>query len=133
MAGATRVLVVDDLPDVRFSFLFMLQALGYDVAEAASGDEALAMISREKIDVVLADLYMPGMDGATLARAIRELPTPRPFIIAMSGALPAGAERSARAAEELAADVVLRKPITRDRLLDAIRSLGSLRRSSDNR
>ena len=133
MTGATKVLVVDDLPDVRFSFLFMLQALGYDVAEAASGNEALAMLARQKIDVVLADLYMPGMDGATLARAIRALPPPRPFVIAMSGALPVGAEKSARTADELGADIVLRKPVTRDRLLEAIRSLGSLRGPGERR
>jgi two-component system, NarL family, sensor histidine kinase EvgS len=112
----TRVLVVDDLPDVRFSFMFMLQALGYTPLEAQDGSSALAVISKEPVDVVLTDLYMPGMDGFALARAVHELPAPgRPAVICMTGV-------DIPSTDSVHMSVVLKKPVNRDTLLAAIRS-----------
>ena len=120
-----RVLVVDDEPDVRFSFMFMLEGLGYAVAEAADAQAALDCIARETIHVVLTDVAMPGMDGIGLARVIRHMPQPRPSVILMSGSVDLGANASLKAAEEFGADAVLRKPINREKLLSTIRSLDS--------
>jgi CheY-like chemotaxis protein len=108
---------------VRFSFMFMLEGLGYAVAEAADGAAALECIAKQTIHVVLTDMYMPGMDGLGLVRAIRAMPGPRPFVILMSGSVDASGGISQGAALEPGADAVLRKPINRDKLLNTIRSL----------
>ena len=71
LAGAT-VLVVDDEPAVRELAVRVLEASGCHVLEAASGSEALELVSRHgPPDLALTDLLMPGMDGATLARGLR--------------------------------------------------------------
>jgi DNA-binding NarL/FixJ family response regulator len=71
---ALRVLVVDDHPVVRTGLRGMLAAdPAIDVvAEAGSGEEALALVERDRPDVVLMDLRMPGMDGVTATALITE-------------------------------------------------------------
>ncbi len=78
-ANATngRVLVVDDDNDVRELLTTALHGLGYDVAEAKSGFEALERLERERapFDLLLADFAMPGMTGAALvSEALRRYP-----------------------------------------------------------
>ena len=65
-----RVLLVDDEPDVRAATAEMLAGLGYQVATAASGTEALTALGG-KPDLLVTDHLMPGMTGADLARAAR--------------------------------------------------------------
>ena len=81
------------------------------------------MISREKIDYPRRFVYARHR-RRILARAIRELPTPRPLHHSHERSVAGVAERSTRAAEELAADVVLRKPVTRRPFPRSDRSLG---------
>lgn len=67
-----RVLLVDDEDLVRASTAGMLSELGYEVVEAASGEEALSLLDREPhIDGIITDHLMPGMSGVDLAQAIR--------------------------------------------------------------
>jgi len=67
-----RVLLVDDEPAVRKPLGRFLTRRGVLVREAADGAEALAALAAEPSDLVVADLRMPGMDGAALYRALRE-------------------------------------------------------------
>jgi two-component system, OmpR family, response regulator len=69
---ATRVLVVDDDPAIRNMLAEYLGAHGYDVALAASGDAMRAELERSSPAVVLLDIGLPGEDGLTLARYLRE-------------------------------------------------------------
>ncbi|MEW5742104.1 MAG: PAS domain-containing protein [Myxococcota bacterium] len=81
--GASRatVLVVDDMELVRRSTCRMLRSAGYAVLEASSGREALEVLAAgERVDVVLSDLLMPGMDGRELALAARAVGRGQPFI-----------------------------------------------------
>ena len=71
------ILAVDDSPSMRRMVSFTLKSAGYDVVEAGDGDEALSIASDRSVDLVLADPYMPKMDGITLTRALRGLPTYR--------------------------------------------------------
>jgi two-component system, OmpR family, response regulator len=122
-----RVLVVDDRPDVRLSFCFMLEASGYAVAEAGDGAEALALLARQRIDVILTDLHMPGMDGTALIRLVRRTFRPPPIIIAMTGTSSPWVTASSEAAGEIGADAILLKPITKQQIIQAIRSEGKRR------
>ena len=67
------ILVVEDDVDVRAYVVETLQRLGYHVLEAGSGEDALALIGRYdgKIDLLLTDVVMPGMNGRTLAEEAR--------------------------------------------------------------
>ncbi len=77
------VLVVDDEGANRYSVSKTLQKVGYMVSEAANGEEALEMISRQTFDVVLTDIRMPGLDGIELLRRIREQ-SPEVIVILMT-------------------------------------------------
>ncbi|HEV3473088.1 MAG TPA: response regulator transcription factor [Actinomycetota bacterium] len=77
-----RVLVVDDTDHVRNMLVDMLELDGFDVVgQAASGDEAVGMVESAGPDVIVMDYKMPGMDGLTAARAIRERRTGQAIIL----------------------------------------------------
>ena len=70
-----KILVVDDEPEVRLVLAEFLESQGYEVAAAASGAEALAMVDAAKPHVVLLDVTMPEMDGIeTLKRLVADNP-----------------------------------------------------------
>lgn len=66
-----RILAVDDSVSMRRMVAFTLKSAGFDVAEAEDGQSALELARREKFNLVLADVNMPGMDGIELIRALR--------------------------------------------------------------
>jgi signal transduction histidine kinase/ActR/RegA family two-component response regulator len=73
-ARATRILVVDDNLDGAESLHQLLSLSGYDVRECHDGPSAIRATREFHPEVILMDIGMPGMDGYTAARAIRELP-----------------------------------------------------------
>src|SRR5690606_17495244 len=66
-----RVLVVDDDAHIRELVRHFLDLEGYEVHEAAGGEEALAVLETVRVDLVVLDLMTPGMDGWTLCRELR--------------------------------------------------------------
>ena len=72
MAAAASVLVVEDDEDIRAMLAEYLGTHGYAVAQAADGASMRAALAREVPDVVLLDVHLPGEDGLTLARFLRE-------------------------------------------------------------
>ena len=68
---SSRILVVEDDERIRSSMRLALEGEGYDVDEAASGEEALDRFSAQAPDVALIDLMLPGMDGFECCRAVR--------------------------------------------------------------
>jgi DNA-binding NtrC family response regulator len=77
-----KILVVDDQINTLKVLMAILADEGYDVVQAASGNEGLAILQREDdVDAVLADLKMPGMDGMAFYRKARNLRDSLPFII----------------------------------------------------
>ncbi len=71
MSETRHVLVVDDEQEVRDTLSSVLKNLEYVPHVAANGVEALKVIQKEPIDVVLSDLYMPEMDGIELLKRVR--------------------------------------------------------------
>jgi CheY-like chemotaxis protein len=66
------VLVVDDEPSVRDLVCRTLRAEGYRTLEAAQGAEALEVVDRSPVDLVVTDVVMPGMDGRELGRRLAQ-------------------------------------------------------------
>ena len=63
------ILIVDDEPSVRTTLAALLRHAGHTVTEAASGEEAIALLGAEEYDLLLADLKMPGVDGLAVVQA----------------------------------------------------------------
>jgi len=76
-----RILVVDDEPNARHALRTILGEEGFAVAEASDGVEALTILQEQGVDVVLADIRMPRMDGVTLVRRAREAGIPASFVM----------------------------------------------------
>ena len=72
MNARTRILIVDDDETVRLSYLRSLAGARYNVAAVWDGTEALRAMEEQPFDVVLLDLRMPGMDGMSVLKAIKE-------------------------------------------------------------
>ncbi len=67
-----KILVVDDEEGIRLLYKEELRDEGLDVDTAASGEEALAKLEKDKFDLVVLDIKMPGMDGIEVLRRIKE-------------------------------------------------------------
>ena len=70
MSG-TRILLVDDEESLRVTLAANLELEGYEVVEAASGEEALELAANQAFDIVLSDIRMPGMNGVDLFRSLK--------------------------------------------------------------
>lgn len=69
------ILAVDDSASMRQMVAFTLKGAGYNVIEAADGQEAYDKARGQSVDLVLTDQNMPRMDGLTLVKSLRGLPT----------------------------------------------------------
>lgn len=128
-AGTPRILVVDDIPvNVRL-LVEILDGENLAVRTAASGDEALAILHHEPIDLILLDVLMPGMDGHAVCRAIRSEARFTALPVIMVTSLDAKEERVKGL--EAGADDFLSKPIHRPELLARVRSLLRIKRLYD--
>lgn len=114
-----RVLVTDDHPVVRAGLRMLLEAEGIQVlAEAASGEEAIALSQRLRPDVVLMDLQLgEGMDGVAATEALLALPDP-PFVLIVTTY---DTDADILRAVEAGASGYLLKDAPPDRLVDAVR------------
>ena len=72
---AKTILAVDDSGSLRQMLVFTLKAAGYQVVEAVDGRDGLDKAKQKQFDLVLTDQNMPNMDGLTLIRSLRALPT----------------------------------------------------------
>ncbi|MEE8168354.1 MAG: response regulator [Candidatus Hydrothermarchaeales archaeon] len=79
----SKVLVVDDEPDIVFLVSKILSAEGYEVVGASSGKEALEKVKKEKPDLIILDVMMPGLDGWETCRRIKSDPETKDTIVAM--------------------------------------------------
>ena len=122
MNPGARILVVDDEPQIRHALQVNLENKHYDVATAASGEDALEEIARRNPDVVIVDLLLPSMDGIELTRRIRAH-SPVPIIVLSA----VGDERKKVEALESGADDYVTKPFGMEELAARVKS--ALRRT----
>ncbi len=122
--GPCRILVVDDSAQHRAIVTAYLAPTTHVVAEAESGEDAIARACTGAFDVVLMDIQMPGMSGLDAIRRIREQEVadglPRAWIVALSAT---GSGDDASGSESAGADDCLPKPLGRD---DLFRSLSAM-------
>jgi CheY-like chemotaxis protein len=81
-----KILVVDDEPEVRLVLAEFLESQGYEVAAAASGAEALAMVDSANPHVVLLDVTMPDMDGVETLKRLAAAKPGLPIIMVTANA-----------------------------------------------
>jgi len=118
----TRVLVIDDNPDVRDTLRWLLEGEGFEVAVAANGLEGLGVQRSAPADIVVTDIFMPEQDGIETLWKFRE-EFPRVAIIVMSGGGAARGTDYLFVARELGAKKTLRKPLDPQELIDVVRQI----------
>src|SRR5205814_4821989 len=121
-AKKTTILAADDDPQLLRLITRNLQLEGYDVLAAAHGQEALEVIERNSLDLVLLDVMMPRMDGFTVCYRVREFSSVPIIIITARGQ-----DQDKVRGLDLGADDYLTKPFSVDELLARVRAV--LRRS----
>jgi two-component system nitrogen regulation response regulator NtrX len=115
---ARRVLVVDDDPGIRDALRMILEYEGYQVTTAADGKSALTSLDSERVDAVLLDIKMPGMDGLeTLDRIAEREAAPPVLMISGHGDIATAVEATRRGAVDF-----LEKPPERERILVSLRN-----------
>jgi two-component system, NtrC family, nitrogen regulation response regulator NtrX len=121
-----RILVVDDEPGIRTSLSGVLEDEGYEADAVADGESCLARVAVQNYDVVLLDVWLPGIDGmATLAR-IQEIPFgERPMVVMISGH---GNIETAVKATKLGAFDFLEKPLTIEKVTVLVKNAIQQRR-----
>ncbi|MFL5741105.1 MAG: PleD family two-component system response regulator [Flavisolibacter sp.] len=111
----TRVLIIDDDPDVRMVMNILLQKQGYEVETASRKEEALLKLAQFKPSVVLLDVLLSGSDGRELCQAIKSSEM-KDIPVIMFSAHPGAAENIG----SYGADDFISKPIDTEALLDKV-------------
>lgn len=124
-----RVLVVDDERPNRLYLKKLLSSYGCEVSEAADGPTALEMVHRERPDLILADVVMPGMDGFELCGAVKELAAIRDVPVIMVTAK--GQIEDLKRGFDLGAMDYIRKPFDARELVLRVGNALALKRSND--
>jgi adenylate cyclase len=126
-----KILVVDDTPANVKLFSDLLLVKGYRVCIATNGEEALALLSKEKPDLVLLDVMMPGISGYEVCKRIRENPETALLPVVMCTSLDPNQERVKGI--EAGADDFLSKPVNQAELFARVKSLLRIKGLQDER
>lgn len=119
----SRVLVVDDEPQIRRALRLVLRANGYEVTEVAAGEDALDALATGPFDLMVLDLMLPDVDGVEVCRRVREWSEMPVLVLSAHG----DEEIKVRALDEGADDFVT-KPFSAPELLARMRR--AIRRAS---
>ena len=116
-----KILLVDDEEDLRKMLKFRLEAVGYDVKEAADGQEGLDKAKKEKPDLIILDLMLPKIDGYKVCRMLKfdEKYKKIPIILFSARAQ----EKDKMIGKEMGADAYITKPFEPEALVGKIKEL----------
>lgn len=115
-------MVVDDEPDIRYLLRKMLEKEGYEVTEARDGRECLEKLKKERPDLILLDIMMPGMFGWEVSKRIKEDEMTKSIPVAML-TVRTSEEDKVKSLEESLADWHISKPMDREKLMETIKWL----------
>ena len=128
MSRRTRILVVDDNPDMLHVFSGLLRESGYEVLEAASGEQCLNIVSAQRPDLVLLDVVLPGIGGFEVCKAIKSDPAlARIFVVLISGQVTATENKIDGL--NAGADEYLARPIMMAELLARVEAMVRIQKS----
>lgn len=125
--NSKRVLVVDDEPDIVELVSYNLKKEGFQVSSASDGEEALVKIRKGRLDFLILDLMLPGLQGMELCRILRNDPKTRNLPIVMLTAK--GEEVDRILGLEIGADDYITKPFSPRELVARVKAV--LRRYSE--
>src|SRR5580658_6994620 len=115
----SRILIVDDEPGIRQSLSGVLEDEGFEVETVEHGEACLDILARSIFELVILDIWLPGMDGLATLDRIQKIPqADRPVVVVISGH---GTIETAVKATKLGAYDFLEKPLSIDRVLLAVR------------
>ena len=112
----TRILVVDDEPELRMLLSHVLENAGYEIKEASDGEEAINLLKKEKFDLTLLDIQMPIANGIKVLKYIKEHTLPTKAIMLTGYA----DLKHAMEAKEFGAKDFIRKPYKMDDVISTI-------------
>jgi CheY-like chemotaxis protein len=113
------ILIIDDEPGVLRILRKILESAGHSVTEAPDGEVALRTFEGKPADLVITDIFMPAMDGIEFLVTIRKT-FPDAKVLAMSGGGLLSRDQALGDASLLGADQILRKPFSREEVLEAV-------------
>ncbi|MYB19152.1 MAG: response regulator [Holophagales bacterium] len=119
--SATKVVVIEDEPDILELIEYNLRREGFEVATATTGRTGLSVIGREKPDIVLLDLLLPGLDGLDVCRRLRAVESTRGLPVIMVTAR--GEERDVVLGLGVGADDYIHKPFSPRELVARVRAV----------
>ena len=116
----TKILVIEDQPQMRKNIAFILEMENFQVFAAENGRQGLDLARKNKPDLVICDVMMPELDGYGVLTELRAAPATAtlPFIFLTAK----GDKRDLRRGMNLGADDYLTKPVLREDLLEAVRT-----------
>ena len=117
-----NVLLVDDMDLVRGAIKSILTRAGRAVTEASNGEDALALLQKQRFDLVMTDMVMPRRDGADVLMYLRSLHN-RPPVLAMSGGSTGLSANEALSLARQHADAVVAKPFDNRELIATVNGL----------
>ena len=117
-----RILVIDDEEQIRMVFRGILERAGYEVADAADGEQGIMVQGENPADLIITDIVMPGKEGLkTIMEMRRKFPGVQ--IIAISGGGQIPAEEYLDLATRFGAACALMKPVSAQELVTAVTNI----------
>jgi DNA-binding response OmpR family regulator len=116
-----KILIVDDEPNIVIPLQFLMEQNGYSTLVARSGEEALEIISKERPDLILLDIMLPGVDGFEVCEIVRLNPKWRNTRIIFLTAK--GRDVDIAKGMVLGADEYITKPFSNQQIIDAVKRL----------
>lgn len=116
-----KILIVDDEPEIRFLTRKMLEKAGYEVMEAGNGEEGLRLLKKEKPDLILLDVMMPGLKGWEVCGRIKADERLRNIPVAMFTVRTA--EDDIEKSRDCGAEAHINKPFDREELIYTVEKL----------
>lgn len=114
-----NILVVDDDKNTRMFLSAVLENVGYNVYTACNGEDALCVMDREHVDLVVLDIMMPKMDGYEFTRTLREAQNNLPILMVSAKQLPADKHKGF----SVGTDDYITKPIDDEEMIYRIKAL----------